>query len=109
MAYTTTRVCIYRSALPIGADADAAVARVEAAAAKVMAFNDKVVAVDVFHDGGEVEMRMEFRHFDQWMIRRKAPHVAVAILAQAGADISRTHLVDVMKPRDVPPRPQPRS
>jgi hypothetical protein len=105
MAYTTTRVCIYRAALPIGADAEASVARVEAAAAKVMAVNDKVVGVEVFPDAGDLVMRMEFRHFDQWMIRRKAPHVAVAILVQGGMDIGRTHLVDVMKPRDVPPPP----
>lgn len=105
MGYTTTRVCMYRSTVPVGADAVVAAGRVQAAGAEVMRFNDKVVGVEAFADGDEVVTHMEFRHRDQWWIRRKAPHVAVAILVRGGMDISRTHLVDIVKPRDVPPHP----
>lgn len=105
MGYTTTRVCMYRSALPEGANAVVAAERVTAAGTEVMRFNDKVVSVDAFADGTDVVTHMEFRHRDQWWIRRKAPHVAVAILVRGGMDIGRTHLVDIVKPRDVPPRP----
>lgn len=105
MSYTTTRVCMYRSSLPEGANADVAAERVRVAGAEVMRFNEKVVAVETYVDGGEVVTCLEFRHRDQWWIRRKAPHVAVAILVRGGMDIGRTHLVDIVKPRDVPPRP----
>lgn len=105
MGYTTTRVCVYKTVLTAEDDPADLVRRVEANGANMRTFNDKVVGVEAFVDAGELVTRMEFRHSDQWLIRRKAPHVAVAILVQSGVDISRTHLADVMKPRDVPPRP----
>lgn len=105
MAYTTTRVCMYRTTLDPGANAQAVVDRVTAAGAEVMRFNEKVVGVTAFMDGDSVVTHMEFRHRDQWWIRRKGPHVAVAILVRGGVDISRTRLIDIVKPQDVPPRP----
>ena len=105
MAYTTTRICMYRTTLDEGVDAALLVERVKAAGVRVMQHNEKVMAVDAYVDAGGLVTHMEFKHRDQWWIRRKAPHVAVAILVQGGVDISRTKLVDIVKPRDVPPRP----
>lgn len=105
MGYTTTRVCMYRTSLGEGVDRQLLVERVLAAGAEVMRLNEKVVRVDAFTDTGGLVTHMEFRHRDQWWIRRKAPHVAVAILVRGGVDVSKTKLIDIVKPQDVPPRP----
>lgn len=105
MGYTTTRVCMYRTSWEEGANREAVAERVRAAGAQVMPFNDKIVAVEAFPDADGLVTHMEFRHRDQWWIRRKAPHVAVAILVRAGIDVSKTKLIDIVKPQDVPPRP----
>jgi hypothetical protein len=104
VAYSQARVCIYRSAIPAGKDPYELIEAVRTAGGHVMAVNPRVTAVDAYEDTGGIVTLMEFRHRDQWWIRRKAPHVAVAILVQAGLDVSSTHLVDVVKPEHVPPR-----
>lgn len=105
MAYSTTRVCMYRTSLPDGTDGEALAGAVRDAGARVIALNPKVRSVDAFVDTGGLVTHMEFAGRDQWLIRRQAPHVAVAILVQAGVDITNTHLVDIVKPQHVPPRP----
>lgn len=105
MTYSQARVCMYRSAVPSGKDPVELVEAVRAAGGRVMAVNKRVTAVDAYEDTGGVVTLLEIRHKDQWWIRRKAPHIALAILVQAGLEVSTTHLVDVVKPEHVPPRP----
>mgnify|MGYP004704723721 CR=1 FL=1 len=105
MPFSMTRVCMYRTRLPEGDDGFELVEAVRAAGARVMGLNQRVVSVDAYTDIGGLVTLVGYKQRDQWLIRRQAPHVAVAILVQAGVDVAATKLVDVVKPEHVPPRP----
>lgn len=105
MVYSQARVCMYRSAVPEGKDPHDLIDAIRSAGGRVMAVNQLMTAIDAYEDTGGIVTLLTYRGRDQWWIRRKAPHVAVAILVQAGLEVATTRLVDIVKPEHVPPRP----
>lgn len=96
--FTMVRTCIYRCPLP----SEAAIERLRKLGAEAVEFNRDVTNVRVYPEDGELVLLLDIRGRDQWMVRRKAPHVAASLLARAGIRVADVRLMDVVKPAHAP-------